>query len=330
MNCPIHILIFRVARRGPTASCRCGCSSSARCTATRSPACVHGLTRVRGMTQDDAHIFCTTEQMARRARRRCSTSCSTCCATTGSTTSTWSCPPATTRRSPSAPTRSGRRPPRRCARRRAAERPGARARRGRRARSTARRSRCRPSDAIGRTWQMSTIQLDFKLPAALRARVPGADGTRQRPVMIHRALFGSIERFFGVLVEHYAGAFPAWLAPVQVVGIPIARRPRCPTCEELAERLRARGHPGRGGRAPTTGCRRRSATRRRRRSRSCCWPGTRTWPTARVSFRYRDGQQRNGVPLAEAVRDIVDFIASRDNAEPGTGPAPAQAPGPGS
>ena len=77
-------------------------------------------------------------------------------------------------------------------------------------------------DAIGRTWQMSTIQLDFNLPERFGLEYQAADGTRQRPVMIHRALFGSIERFFGVLTEHYAGAFPAWLAPVQVLGVPVA------------------------------------------------------------------------------------------------------------
>ena len=101
-------------------------------------------------------------------------------------------------------------------------------------------------DALGRSWQMSTIQLDFNFPERFELEYTAADGSRQRPVMIHRALFGSIERFFGILTEHYAGAFPAWLAPVQVVGIPVADEPR---------RLSGRGcraievarHAGRGG-----------------------------------------------------------------------------------
>ena len=95
-------------------------------------------------------------------------------------------------------------------------------------------------DAIGRTWQLSTIQVDFNQPERFGLEYQAADGTRQRPVMIHRALFGSIERFFGVLIEHYAGAFPPWLAPVQVVGIPIADA-HVPYLEEVAARLREQG-----------------------------------------------------------------------------------------
>ncbi len=99
-------------------------------------------------------------------------------------------------------------------------------------------------DAIGRTWQMSTIQYDFNQPARFGLEYTAADGTRQQPVMIHSAKFGSIERFFGVLTEHYAGAFPAWLAPVQVVGIPITDE-QVPYLTEVAGRLRAARHPGR-------------------------------------------------------------------------------------
>ena len=123
-------------------------------------------------------------------------------------------------------------------------------------------------DAIGRTWQMSTIQLDFNLPERFELEYQAADGTRQRPVMIHRALFGSIERFFGVLTEHYAGAFPAWLAPVQVVGIPITDA-HVPYLERGRRRSCGPGRSGSRSTTPTTGCRRRSATRRSRRCRSC-------------------------------------------------------------
>ena len=121
-------------------------------------------------------------------------------------------------------------------------------------------------DAIGRTWQMSTIQVDFNQPKRFGLEYQAADGTRQQPVMIHRALFGSIERFFGVLTEHYAGAFPAWLAPVQVVGIPI----RDDHADYLPSSPPAAQPRASGPRStpPTTGCRRRSAPRSSRRSRS--------------------------------------------------------------
>ena len=102
-------------------------------------------------------------------------------------------------------------------------------------------------DALGRSWQMSTIQLDFNFPERFDLEYTAADGSRQRPVMIHRALFGSIERFFGILTEHYAGAFPAWLAPVQVVGIPVADE-HVPYLEGLAAQLKIARHPGRGRR----------------------------------------------------------------------------------
>ncbi len=101
-------------------------------------------------------------------------------------------------------------------------------------------------DALGRNWQMSTIQLDFNMPDRFELEYTAADGSRQRPVLIHRALFGSIERFFGVLTEHYAGAFPAWLAPVQAVGVPVADA-HVPYLEELAAQLRIARCPGRGG-----------------------------------------------------------------------------------
>ena len=122
-------------------------------------------------------------------------------------------------------------------------------------------------DAIGRTWQLSTIQVDFNLPERFGLEYTGSDGTRQRPVMIHRALFGSIERFIGVLTEHYAGAFPPWLSPVQVVGIPVAADFN-DYLAEVAERLRAAGVRVEVD-TSTTGCRRRSATPSSRRCRSC-------------------------------------------------------------
>ena len=219
MNCPFHNLIFRSRGRSyrelPLRLFEFG-------TVYRyeKSGVVHGLTRVRGFTQDDAHIYCTREQMRGRAARRCSTSCWTCSRTTASTTSTSSCRPRT-RTSSSARTRSGRRRPRRCAEvaRGLRARPGA---------GPGRRRVLRPEDLGAGQGRDRPHLADVDDPARLQPAAscsswstPAADGTRQRPVMIHRALFGSIERFFGVLTEHYAGAFPPWLAPVQVVGIPI-------------------------------------------------------------------------------------------------------------
>ena len=122
-------------------------------------------------------------------------------------------------------------------------------------------------DALGRTWQMSTIQLDFNLPERFELEFQAADGTRQRPVMIHRALFGSIERFMGVLTEHYAGAFPAWLSPVQVVGIPVAETFNDYMFDVVGP-AQGGGHPRRGGYLRRTGSRRRSAPPARTRSPS--------------------------------------------------------------
>ena len=219
MNCPMHNLIFRSRGRSyrelPLRLFEFGSVYR-----YEKSGVVHGLTRVRGFTQDDAHIYCTREQMKdelthllnfvprpaqglrpgrllpralhqerRQVRRR--------------------------RR------RTGRRPPRtlpkwpRASGLELVPDPGGAAFYGPKISVQAK-------DALGRTWQMSTIQLDFNLPERFELEYQAADGTRQRPVMIHRALFGSVERFFGVLTEHYAGAFPAWLAPVQVVGIPVA------------------------------------------------------------------------------------------------------------
>ena len=159
-------------------------------------------------------------------------------ATTASTTSTWSCPPSPRRR-PWAPTRNGTRPRRRCGRppRRwtwtSSWTSGGGAFYGPKITVQA-------QDAIGRTWQMSTIQVDFQLPQRFDLHYAGDDGERHRPIMIHRALFGSVERFFGVLTEHYAGAFPLWLAPEQVRLAPVADR-HVAHAEELAARARAAG-----------------------------------------------------------------------------------------
>ncbi len=164
-------------------------------------------------------------------------------------------------------------------------------------------------DAIGRTWQMSTIQVDFQLPQRFDLEYQAADGTRQRPVMIHRALFGSIERFFAVLLEHYAGAFPAWLAPVQVVGIPISDA-HVDYLQEVADQLR-----GHGIRVEVDSSddrmQKKIRTAQKQKIPFMLLAGDEDRGKGAVSFRFRDGTQENGVPIAQAVQRIVDSVAER-------------------
>nr|WP_281274213.1 threonine--tRNA ligase [Nocardioides aurantiacus] len=165
-------------------------------------------------------------------------------------------------------------------------------------------------DAIGRTWQMSTIQYDFNQPRGFDLQYQAADGSRQQPVMIHSAKFGSIERFIGVLVEHYAGAFPPWLAPVQVQGIPIAER-HGDYLADVARRMRAQGvrvevdH---------------SDDRMQKKIRNAqlqkvpfmVIAGDQDVEAGAVSFRYRDGRQDNGVPVEEAIARVTQAVAARE------------------
>ncbi len=164
-------------------------------------------------------------------------------------------------------------------------------------------------DAIGRTWQMSTIQMDFNLPERFDLEYQAADGTRQRPVMIHRALFGSIERFFAVLLEHYAGAFPPWLAPVQVVGIPIGEAHVLHLREVEATLRRA------GIRVEVDDSdermQKKIRTAQKQKVPFMLIAGDDDVAKGAVSFRYRNGEQRNGVPVADAVAEIVDAVDRR-------------------
>jgi len=165
-------------------------------------------------------------------------------------------------------------------------------------------------DAIGRTWQMSTIQYDFNQPKGFELAYQAADGSRQQPVMIHSAKFGSIERFFGVLVEHYAGAFPPWLAPVQVQGIPIAERHN-DYLAEIARRMRVEGL-----RVEVD----ESDDRMQKKIRNAqlqkvpfmVIAGDSDVEAGAVSFRYRDGRQVNGVPIDEAITRVAQAVASRE------------------
>ena len=164
-------------------------------------------------------------------------------------------------------------------------------------------------DAIGRTWQMSTIQVDFQLPQRFELEYSASDGSRQRPVMIHRALFGSIERFFGVLTEHYSGAFPPWLAPVQAVGIPVAEAFADYLADVIAQMKKA------GIRAELDA----SDDRMQKKVRNAQMQkvpfmviaGEEDMAAGAVSFRYRNGEQKNGIPLKDAIAQIQKVVAER-------------------
>jgi len=168
-------------------------------------------------------------------------------------------------------------------------------------------------DAIGRTWQMSTIQLDFNLPERFDLEYAAPDGTRQRPVMIHRALFGSIERFFAVLLEHYAGAFPPWLAPVQVVAIPVSDA-HVDYLHEVASRLREQGIRVEVDDADDR-MQKKIRTAQKSKVPYMLIAGDDDMAAGAVSFRYRDGSQRNGVAVDDAVAEIVDAVHDRRQVE---------------
>ena len=305
MNCPMHNLIFdargRSYRELPLRLFEFG-------TVYRyeKSGVVHGLTRARGFTQDDAHIYCTREQMRDEltslltfvldllkdygledfylelSTRNPEKSVGTDAA--------WEEATETLREVALA---SGLE---------LVPDPGGAAFYGPKISVQAR-------DAIGRTWQMSTIQLDFNLPERFELEYMAADGTRQRPVMIHRALFGSIERFFAILTEHYAGAFPVWLAPVQVVGIPVADA-FDDYLSDIAAKLRARGV-----RVELDLSDERFPKKIRNASKAkvpfVLIAGGDDEAAGAVSFRFRDGSQENHVPVDEAVERIVSAIESR-------------------
>ncbi|MGC5307165.1 threonyl-tRNA synthetase [Micromonospora jinlongensis] len=311
MNCPMHNLIFRSRGRSyrelPLRMFEFG-------TVYRyeKSGVVHGLTRVRGLTQDDSHIYCTREQMAGELSALLSFVLdllrdyglddfylelstrddspkfigaeedwaeATEALRTAAATSGLDLVPD----------------------------PGGAAFYGPKISVQAR-------DAIGRTWQMSTIQVDFNQPERFGLEYQAADGTRQRPVMIHRALFGSIERFFGVLTEHYAGAFPAWLAPVQVVGIPI-REDHTDYLHGFVAALRAEGIRAQVD-AGDDRMQKKIRTAQQQKIPFMVIAGDDDVAAGTVSFRYRDGSQRNGVPVAEAVTHVLDVVSSRTNIGP--------------
>ncbi len=306
MNCPMHNLIFgargRSYRELPLRLFEFGSVYR-----FEKSGVVHGLTRVRGMTQDDAHIYCTKEQMGDELKNLLAFVLDLL---RDYGLSEFYLELSTRDDSPKFIGDAADWEEATEALRRAAEEsgldlvddPGGAAFYGPKISVQAR-------DAIGRNWQLSTIQVDFNQPKRFELEYQAADGSRQRPVMIHRALFGSIERFFGVLLEHYAGAMPPWLAPVQAVGIPIADA-HVPHLEKVAARLRERGI-----RVEVDA----SADRMQKTIRNAqkqkvpymLLAGDDDVAKDAVSFRYRSGEQKNGVPIAEAVDEIVKAVEAR-------------------
>jgi threonyl-tRNA synthetase len=314
MNCPFHCLIFqsrgRSYRELPLRLFEFG-------TVYRyeKSGVVHGLTRVRGMTQDDAHIYCTREQMAGELTsllefvlgllRDYGLDDFYLELSTRDGSEKFVGDPADWQEATAVLRSVGQ-----ASGLELVPDPGGAAFYGPKISVQAR-------DAIGRTWQMSTIQLDFQLPPRFQLEYQAADGSRQQPVMIHRALFGSIERFFGILTEHYAGAFPAWLAPVQLVGIPI-RDDHAGYLAEFVARLRAAGLRAEVDTSPER-MQKKIRTAQQQKVPFMAIAGDADVSAGTVSFRYRDGSQRNGVPLAEAVAHVRDVVSSRTN----TGPSAA-------
>lgn len=307
MNCPFHILIFKSQARSyrdlPLRMFEFGSVYR-----YEKSGVLHGLTRVRGMTQDDAHLFVTPDNMEEELTKvlgfvlgllrdyglndfylELSTKEEGNPKFVGDP-AVWEKATATLQKVASA---SGLE---------LVPDPGGAAFYGPKISVQAR-------DAIGRTWQMSTIQLDFNLPERFDLEFTSADGSKQRPVMIHRALFGSIERFFGVLTEHYAGIFPPWLAPVQVVGIPVADE-FSPYLHEIAARLKKAGV-----RVTVDDSDDRMQKKIRNHTKDkvpfMLIAGGDDRDAGAVSFRFRDGTQENGIAVDEAVERILKAIADK-------------------
>ncbi|MHA7190717.1 threonine--tRNA ligase [Arthrobacter sp. MDT2-16] len=306
MNCPMHNLIFRSRGRSyrelPLRLFEFGSVYR-----YEKSGVVHGLTRVRGMTQDDAHIYCTREQMKDELTGTLNfvlgllkdygledfyleLSTRNPEKSVGSD-DIWE---EATRTLAEVAEASGLE---------LVPDPGGAAFYGPKISVQAR-------DAIGRTWQMSTIQLDFNLPERFELEYQAADGSRQRPVMIHRALFGSIERFMGVLTEHYAGAFPAWLAPVQVLAIPVAEAFN-DYMFDVVDRLKAEGIRAQVD-AGSDRFPKKIRTASKEKVPFVLIAGGEDQEAGAVSFRFRDGSQDNQVPVDEAVRRIVEAVRTRE------------------
>ncbi|SEH93654.1 MULTISPECIES: threonine--tRNA ligase [unclassified Leifsonia] len=306
MNCPMHNLIFRARGRSyrelPLRLAEFGTVYRYEKSGT-----LAGLTRVRGLTQDDAHIYVTDEQIKDEVARQLEFVLETLRGYglsdfylelstkdpdkyVGSDES-WETATETLRE---VAIESGLE---------LVDDPGGAAFYGPKISVQAR-------DAIGRTWQLSTVQLDFNQPELFELEYNAADGTRKQPAMIHRALLGSIERFFAILLEHYAGAFPVWLSPVQVVGIPVADQ-YAPFLDDVISRLRARGVRAEVDHSDDR-MQKKIRTHTKARVPFQLIVGEEDASAGTVSFRFRDGTQRNGVTVDEAIERIVESIRSHE------------------
>ena len=307
MNCPFHILIFKSQSRSyrdlPLRLFEFGSVYRYEKSGT-----LHGLTRVRGMTQDDAHLFVTPETMESELTNvlnfvlgllrdyglddfylELSTKEDGNPKFVGDD-AIWQTATATLEK---VALQSGLE---------LVPDPGGAAFYGPKISVQAR-------DAIGRTWQMSTIQLDFNLPQRFDLEYTAPDGTRQRPIMIHRALFGSVERFFGVLTEHYAGHFPPWLAPVQVVGVPVANE-FGDYLDEIATELRKHGVRITVDHSDDR-MQKKILNHTKAKVPFMLIAGGQDRDSNAVSFRFRDGSQENGVPVAKAIERILEAIENK-------------------
>ncbi|RTL66838.1 MAG: threonine--tRNA ligase [Pseudonocardiaceae bacterium] len=310
MNCPMHNLIFRSRGRSyrelPLRLFEFG-----QVYRYEKSGVVHGLTRARGFTQDDAHIYCSREQMQDEIRSLLTfvldllrdygldefyleLSTRDPEKSIGSDED-WEMATQALREAAEA---SGLE---------LVLDPGGAA-------FYAPKISVQAKDAIGRTWQLSTIQVDLMEPGLFDLEYTAGDGSRQEPIMIHRALFGSIERFFGVLLEHYAGAFPAWLAPVQAVAIPVTDD-QVPAVEEIVAALKARGVRVELD-AGDDRMQKKIRTHTLQKVPFMLLAGARDVEAGAVSFRFRDGTQVNGVPVADAVEALCGWIDRRENASP--------------
>ncbi|WP_406633698.1 threonine--tRNA ligase [Amycolatopsis sp. WGS_07] len=311
MNCPMHNLIFRSRGRSyrelPLRLFEFG-------TVYRyeKSGVVHGLTRVRGLTMDDSHIYCTKEQMPSELRSLLKFVLDLLAdyglsdfylelSTRGDSDKfigeDWEWEEATETLRQAAVDSGLELVPD----------PGGAAFYGPKISVQAK-------DAIGRTWQMSTIQLDFNQNKRFGLEYTASDGSRQRPIMIHRALFGSIERFFGVLTEHYAGAFPAWLSPVQTVAIPITAD-QVEYLRDVEKALRAKGIRVEVD-ASDDRMQKKIRTHTTQKVPFLLLAGAKDAEAGAVSFRFRDGGQINGVPVDQAVEAIAEWVQRRENASP--------------
>jgi threonyl-tRNA synthetase len=310
MNCPMHHLIYRARGRSyrelPLRLFEFGSVYR-----HEKSGVIHGLTRVRGMTQDDAHIYCTREQMRDELTSvlrfvldlladyglddyYLELSTKNPDKYVGSD-EVWEEATGILREVGEA---SGLQ---------LVPDPGGAAFYGP-------KISVQVKDALGRSWQMSTLQVDFNMPERFELEYTSADGSRQRPVLIHRALFGSIERFFGILTEHYAGAFPAWLAPVQVVGIPVADE-HIAYLEDVAVQLKSHGVRVEVD-ASDDRMAKKIVQHTNQKVPFMLLAGDRDVQAGAVSFRFGDRSQINGVARDDAVAAVVKWIADRENASP--------------